>query len=471
MFVALCGLLLIVPVGAQDMMTPSVEVADQVVLDGMVNIASAYSEGPGFVVIHIDNEGAPGPVIGQRWLNPGINYNIDIAIDAAMATPTLYAMLHADDNEIGVYEFGTVEGADAPVAVDGSVITPAFAVDIINAQDQFVSENTVTIASVTAQADGWLVIHSDEDGGPGPVLGQTLVPAGTSTNVVVELSDTTADLWPMLHVDTGEVGTYEFGTVEGADGPVVVDGTVATVRFATYPSVRVMPQIVTNGAGVPEMGAMMATPSVVAASVLSEGPGWLVIHADNEGGPGPVLGATAVPDGMSSNVVVELDAAAGITPVLWPMLHVDTGEVGTYEFGTVEGADGPVVVNEQVVTFPINAAPSLVVDGGALVMEEGMEPVVTIPAALIDAPGWIALHVDNGSGGPGPVVATYPLARGLHTDIEIVVNPDDLTGTVFPMLHYDTGEAGVYEFGTVEGADGPVVVGENVVVLPLTLGE
>jgi hypothetical protein len=29
----------------------------------------------------------------------------------------------------------------------------------------------------------------------------------------------------------------------------------------------------------------------------------------------------------------------------------------------------------------------------------------------------------------------------------------------------------VYEFGTVEGADGPVVVGENVVVLPLTLGE
>ena len=39
------------------------------------------------------------------------------------------------------------------------------------------------------------------------------------------------------------------------------------------------------------------------------------------------------------------------------------------------------------------------------------------------------------------------------------------------MLHYDTGEAGVYEFGEVEGADGPVVVQGDIVVGPLTPGE
>jgi hypothetical protein len=40
---------------------------------------------------------------------------------------------------------------------------------------------------------------------------------------------------------------------------------------------------------------------------------------------------------------------------------------------------------------------------------------------------------------------------------------------VFPMLHYDTGEAGVYEFGAVEGADGPVVFGGGPVVGPLEI--
>ena len=49
---------------------------------------------------------------------------------------------------------------------------------------------------------------------------------------------------------------------------------------------------------------------------------------------------------------VTLDAA-GITGVLFPMLHYDTDTIGEYEFGTIEGADGPVVVNEQVVTAPL----------------------------------------------------------------------------------------------------------------------
>ena len=44
-------------VSAQDDMmdVPSVEVADQLSLDGTVVIDIAYSEGPGFIVIHADN--------------------------------------------------------------------------------------------------------------------------------------------------------------------------------------------------------------------------------------------------------------------------------------------------------------------------------------------------------------------------------------------------------------------------------
>ena len=43
---------------------------------------------------------------------------------------------------------------------------------------------------------------------------------------------------------------------------------------------------------------------------------------------------------MNSNVVVEIDAEAA-TPILHAMLHVDEGEVGTYEF---PGPDVPVTV-------------------------------------------------------------------------------------------------------------------------------
>ncbi|HLV37492.1 MAG TPA: hypothetical protein VKY59_20405, partial [Spirillospora sp.] len=173
-FVLLVALLLtlIVPAGAQN--APSVVVSDQVSLDGTVRIDSAYSEGPGWVVIHIDNgEGRPGPVIGYAALNSGANHNISVPIDATQATPTLFAMLHADTGEAGVYEFGTVEGADGPVRdADGNVITPSFNVDIIYAHDQLLGDgNTVSIAAVVAQADGWLVIHQGVDGAPGPVAG------------------------------------------------------------------------------------------------------------------------------------------------------------------------------------------------------------------------------------------------------------------------------------------------------------
>ena len=48
--------------------------------------------------------------------------------------------------------------------------------------------------------------------------------------------------------------------------------------------------------------------TVTIAEVVSDGPGWLVVHADAEG-PGPVLGWAAVEDGMNTDVEVELDAA------------------------------------------------------------------------------------------------------------------------------------------------------------------
>jgi hypothetical protein len=71
------------------------------------------------------------------------------------------------------------------------------------------------------------------------------------------------------------------------------------------------------------------------------------------------------------------------------------------------------------------------------------------------------------------MVGVAPLAPGLNTNIMVEIDLDSVEGAatdqVFPMLHYDTGEAGIYEFGTVEGADDPVGFDGGPVAGPLDL--
>jgi hypothetical protein len=427
---------------------PSVEVVDQVVIDGTVTIGKATLAEPGFIVIHKSEGDSFGAVIGQRLLSPDDNFNVTVPIDVTEATPILYAMLHSDTGEAGVYEFGTVDGADLPVTdLSGRVVAPFFGVSVLGAQDQLLDSNTYTAASVTVSYPGWLVIHADNGGQPGPVLGQTLLETGTTADVAVELAEEgrTPVLWPMLHVDTGTEGEYEFGTVEGADGPIIVDGVVATAPVWTVPHLRVSDQILVDN-------------TITVQSALLDVPGFVVIHQEQDGSFGPVAGVSeALPAGLSTNLSISLDPAQ-VTPRLWPMLHVDTGTEGEYEFGTVEGADGPVTVDGEVVTFGIDAAPSITYTGTMT------NDQIVVSKAVIDAPGWLVIHSDN-SGQPGPVVGQTALTPGVNTDVLVTfTDPSQVTAQVFPMLHYDTGEAGVYEFGTVEGADLPVSVDDNVVV-------
>ncbi|MAM24110.1 MAG: hypothetical protein CML55_01835 [Rhodobacteraceae bacterium] len=85
------------------------------------------------------------------------------------------------------------------------------------------------VESVTAAADGWVVIHAIKDGKPvvPASIGHTYVKAGMTENVYVPLTgEYDGDkVIAMLHVDDGEPGVYEFGPGSVAnDKPVVVDG-------------------------------------------------------------------------------------------------------------------------------------------------------------------------------------------------------------------------------------------------------
>jgi plastocyanin len=113
------------PAAAKAAAMPSVSVADQPIEDDTVTVAKVVSNGPGWIVIHADKNGAPGPVLGYAPVKDGDNTDVAVKLAAEGRTETLYAMLHTDAGKVGTYEF---PGADGPVAMDGKVITPAFKV-------------------------------------------------------------------------------------------------------------------------------------------------------------------------------------------------------------------------------------------------------------------------------------------------------------------------------------------------------
>ena len=105
---------------------PEVFTVAQPIVDSRVTVTRATLNEPGWLVIHADADGAPGPVIGYTPLPAGISANIAVAIDPAAATPTLYAMLHTDAGVAGEYEFP--DGPDLPVQRGEQLIMRAFQV-------------------------------------------------------------------------------------------------------------------------------------------------------------------------------------------------------------------------------------------------------------------------------------------------------------------------------------------------------
>jgi hypothetical protein len=86
--------------------------------------------------------------------------------------------------------------------------------------DQTTNGKSVMVASVDLQAGGkggWVALHADLNGKPGPVKYEVAVPAGASTNVTIPTPGgiPTSGYWPILHVDDHTVGTYEFRRSRG----------------------------------------------------------------------------------------------------------------------------------------------------------------------------------------------------------------------------------------------------------------
>ncbi|MGB5048505.1 MAG: SH3 domain-containing protein, partial [Caldilineaceae bacterium] len=106
-------------------LTLNVDPASLQIVDGELTIPSITSSSAGWLVVHADDGGTFGPVIGYAALAEGENTDVVVPIDTDAATETVHLMLHEDAGVVGTYEF---PGADVPVMVDGAPLSMAYSV-------------------------------------------------------------------------------------------------------------------------------------------------------------------------------------------------------------------------------------------------------------------------------------------------------------------------------------------------------
>ncbi len=139
---------------------PSLTVHTQDVIKGMITIVEAVASEKGWIVVHADDAGSFGPIIGQAPVEAGVNTELTVKIDVDAATETLYAMLHIDGGVFDVFEF---PGPDMPVLEEGDPISPAFRVTIgeMSIADADAEETASSEATAVAPAEILLLKEGD----------------------------------------------------------------------------------------------------------------------------------------------------------------------------------------------------------------------------------------------------------------------------------------------------------------------
>ena len=139
---------------------------------------------------------------------------------------------------LGVVSLGACSSSTKPTAATPAPVPAAAAAAAANvsgsldAADQSSDGKTITVKTVNIKgASGFIAIHADLSGKPGPVVGHAAIPEGDSSNVVVTLDApvATGAFWPMLHLDAGKIGTYEF---PGPDVPVKSGSDIVMKKIA-----------------------------------------------------------------------------------------------------------------------------------------------------------------------------------------------------------------------------------------------
>lgn len=215
---------------------------------------------------------------------------------------------------------------EAPPATDpGPPTSPA---DVVFAAQES-DGSSITVSSVTLPAPGFIAVHANAEGAPGPIIGNSdLLPEGTSTDVVVLLDtplESTDLLFPMAHIDMDGNGEYEFAPPDNAidipattaDGSVAVVGAEVTVVSA-------------------DAGALVAVAASELGEILVDGEGnTLYLFTPDQQGEStcydqcesawpPLVGEVTAGDGADPALVgstIRTDGTVQVTYNDWPLYY------------------------------------------------------------------------------------------------------------------------------------------------------
>lgn len=112
------------------------------------------------------------------------------------------------------------------IAFGNSKIVPA-----VMAGDQSINNSQVTVSNVVSPEKSWLVIQTETNSIPGPVVGYVKINKGENKNVRVKIntSKITPRLFAMIHVDNGQKGQFDF---PGNDMPLMYNGDMVAKLFS-----------------------------------------------------------------------------------------------------------------------------------------------------------------------------------------------------------------------------------------------
>jgi len=111
--------------------TAAIEVSDQPDASGSITVDRALAPEGAWIVVHLDDDGAPGQRVGLQQIPAGESANVGVKLDPLSLTEKLFVAVHADHGDPGVFEFdmmNKINSPDQPYFVDGEEVATAVAV-------------------------------------------------------------------------------------------------------------------------------------------------------------------------------------------------------------------------------------------------------------------------------------------------------------------------------------------------------
>jgi hypothetical protein len=106
----------------------AIDVTPQVGATNSITVDRAATPTGGWIVVHLDDDGAPGQRVGLQAIPAGESTDVKVSLDPVPLTEKLLVAVHADRGETGMFEFDMMDkinSPDQPFFVNGEEVAAA----------------------------------------------------------------------------------------------------------------------------------------------------------------------------------------------------------------------------------------------------------------------------------------------------------------------------------------------------------